>query len=35
MHSVPSQQNKDHEVRNQQGAIERIGVIEALKSLVQ
>jgi hypothetical protein len=35
VHAVRCQQNQDDEVWNQQGRIERIGVIEALECLVE
>jgi hypothetical protein len=35
MHSVSGQKNEDNKIWNQQCAIERVGVIETLKSFVQ
>jgi hypothetical protein len=35
VHSVGGQQDQHNEIRNQQRAIERVGVVKTLKSLIQ
>jgi hypothetical protein len=35
VHAVPGQQDEHNEIRNQQHAIECVGVVEPLKSLIE
>ena len=35
MHPVSGQQDEDNEIRNQQRAIKRVGVVKTLKSFIQ